>query len=92
MYINAEDVLPKDLLQKVQDYVQGTEIYIPKKPERYLGWGEKNSVRRQLDLRNRQIVQDFTRGASIETLMEKYHLSYDSFKRIIRRENAKNRR
>ena len=30
MYINAEDVLLKDLLQKVQDYVQGTEIYIPK--------------------------------------------------------------
>ncbi|MDI9463827.1 MAG: hypothetical protein QM368_09530 [Bacillota bacterium] len=24
--------------------------------------------------------------------MEKYHLSYDSIKRIIRRENAKNRR
>ena len=30
MYVKAEDVLPEALLEEIQEYVQGVEIYIPK--------------------------------------------------------------
>ncbi|HHT43184.1 MAG TPA: hypothetical protein GX014_07280 [Firmicutes bacterium] len=83
MYVKAEDVLPEALLEEIQEYVQGVEIYIPKKPETKLGWGELNGTRRLIRRRNQEIVQRYNKGESIASLMESYHLSYDSIRKII---------
>jgi len=83
MYVKAEDVLPETLLEAIQEYVQGVELYIPKRPEEKLGWGEVSGTRIQIQKRNREIAQRFERGESIHSLMERYHLSYDSIRKII---------
>ncbi|MFY9145982.1 MAG: helix-turn-helix domain-containing protein [Bacillota bacterium] len=85
MYKNAMDILPKSLLEQVQKYVQGQEIYIPKRSQTRLRWGEANGTRKQLDMRNRAIVSRYMRGESIESLMEEFHLSYDSIRKIVRK-------
>lgn len=83
MYVKAEDVLPETLLEAIQEYVQGVEIYIPKRPETKLGWGELNGTRKQIFLRNGEIVRRYAQGESIHALMERYHLSYDSIRKIL---------
>ncbi len=83
MYVKAEDVLPEALLAEIQEYVQGVEIYIPKRPETRLGWGERNGTRQLIRRRNREIVRRYAQGESIPSLMERYHLSYDSIRKIV---------
>ncbi len=83
MYVRAEDVLPETLLEAIQEYVQGVELYIPKRPEERLGWGEVNGTRLQIHKRNNEIARRAAGGESIHTLMEQYHLSYDSIRKII---------
>ncbi|HAI52095.1 MAG: CD3324 family protein [Limnochordia bacterium] len=83
MYVKAEEVLPADLLAEIQEYVQGVELYIPKRPEARLGWGERNGARQQIRSRNREIAERYQRGESIASLMERYHLSYDSIRKIV---------
>lgn len=38
-YIRAEEVLPKELLASVQQYVDGQMLYIPRKAEEKRTWG-----------------------------------------------------
>ncbi len=60
------------------------EIYIPKCGEKKLGWGERNGARAELKERNRIIIHHYLTGFSIEELMDKFHLSYDSIRKIVR--------
>ncbi|HHY19263.1 MAG TPA: hypothetical protein GX522_05140 [Firmicutes bacterium] len=83
MYTNAEDILPRELLLQIQEYVQGKEIYIPRSEGKKLGWGERNGARMELKKRNREIFKRYQSGASIEDLMNEFHLSYDSIRKII---------
>lgn len=83
MYFNAEDILPDHLLDEIQEYVQGVEIYIPKRANARLGWGERNGTREYIAKRNREIVRRFCQGESIHTLMQRYHLGYDSIRKIV---------
>ncbi len=85
MYRNAELILPCDLLREVQKYVEGQEIYIPKRSQTRLGWGEMNGTRAFLTERNRSILHAYQRGASIDQLMAEYHLGYDSVRKILRK-------
>ncbi len=83
MYVKAEEVLPADLLKEIQEHVQGVEIYIPKKGNSRLGWGERNGTRKVLAARNKEILRRYDDGESIYALAEQYHLSYDSVRKII---------
>lgn len=40
-YIKAAHVLPQELLTKIQEYVDGEFIYIPRIPANKRDWGEK---------------------------------------------------
>lgn len=83
MYFNAEDILPEDLLDAIQEHVQGVEIYIPKRADARLGWGERNGTKEYIAKRNKEIVLKFRRGESIHSLMQRYHLGYDSIRKIV---------
>lgn len=85
MYTNAEDILPIELLKQVQEYIQGKEIYIPKCDEERLGWGEKNGARAELKERNYDIIRRYRAGVPIPILMDEFHLSYDSIRKIVRK-------
>ncbi len=82
-YINATDFLPDKLIQEIQNYIQGTQIYIPMKGKQRVGWGEKNGTKEKLRKRNLQIKKLKNAGVSIIDLAEMHHLSCDSIKKIV---------
>ena len=55
-YVNAEGVLPKKLVEEIQKYVDGQLIYIPRKSENSLLWGEKNGTKEKLAERNQMCI------------------------------------
>ncbi len=85
-YQNPIDLLPKELIEQLQEYVDGQIIYIPKKKTNRKRWGENTDTRRFLSSRNRQIFADFQDGMSLAQLSEKYFLAEKSIQRIIKQQ------
>lgn len=81
-YKKGTEVLPARLLKEIQDYVEGSLVYIPKKSSK-AGWGCVSGARRSIDQRNRRIVSSFERGETITALAEQFHLSEDTIKKIV---------
>lgn len=88
-YQNAEKILPLELVELIQKYVDGKYIYIPRKEENRKSWGENTSTRNELDLRNSNIYNDYLLGLDVFFLAEKYYLSVKSIQRIILNEKNK---
>jgi Mor family transcriptional regulator len=82
-YVNAKEVLPPDILALVQEYSGGALIYVPKKDDDKIGWGQKNGTRAQVHLRNCDILDAYRKGASICELMLEYCLSEASIRKIL---------
>ena len=82
-YINAEEVLPKKLLDEIRQYFEGGAIYVPRSDGR-AGWGTGSGTRAELDERNRAIRREYAEGARTADLAEKYCLSPDSIRKILR--------
>ena len=82
-YIKALDVLPEELIDKVQNYIDGEYIYIPRKEGRKKPWGEKTKSRDSLAARNKQIYGKYTAGSSVIALSEIFYLSPKSIQKII---------
>ncbi|MBP3663627.1 MAG: hypothetical protein J6J03_00535 [Tyzzerella sp.] len=90
-YVKAEDILPKKLVEEIQQYVDGQLVYIPRKNENSLSWGEKNGTRERLEKRNHAIVSDYHSGETIGKLSEMYFLSEKRIQGIIHEyESSKN--
>lgn len=83
-YKKATHVLPQDLLQEVQEYIDGEFLYIPRIADNKKSWGAETSTRRELQERNRHIYEDYLSGETMEALAEKYFLSLKSIQRIVR--------
>lgn len=84
-YKKASQVLPKDLLKKVQEYIDGECLYIPRVVDNKRRWGDSTSIRWELQTRNEQIYRDYLDGVEMKDLAEKYFLSLKSIQRIIGR-------
>ena len=80
-YINAEKILPKELIDRIQEFVDGVYIYIPRKPH---PWGQGTDYKNELGFRNECIRKDYADGVSIASLVRKYHLSEKSIRRILK--------
>lgn len=85
-YQNPIDLLPKELLEQLQEYVEGQIIYIPKKKANRKLWGENTDTKQFLSSRNRQIYVDFQNGMGLGQLSEKYFLTEKSIQRIIKQQ------
>ena len=83
-YKNASDLLPHALLSDLQKYCEGCIVYIPKKGEK-LDWGAGSGAKRRYEERNRQISKDRSAGLSIKELSEKYFLTEDGIRKILRK-------
>ena len=83
-YIRAEDVLPEDLILRIQQYVDGVTLYVPRKAENRRGWGCGTDYRRELAKRNAAIREEKAAGITTGELAEKYHLSEKTIQRILR--------
>ena len=86
-HINAEEILPKELVDEIRRYAEGVEIYIPKRGARE-AWGGQSGTRAELDDRNRAIFADRENGLSVPALAERYCLSTDSIRKILRKKQA----
>lgn len=83
-YRKGSEVLPARLLKEIQEYVEGSLIYIPKKGSK-AGWGYKSGARELIDARNSRIVNLFRQGTSIAALAAQFHLGEDAIKKIVYR-------
>lgn len=81
-YICAEDILPKELIETIQQYVSGKSIYIPCKEKKI--WGSETKTRQFYAERNQKICTKYKNGVSVKKLAEEYSLSVKSIQRIIR--------
>ncbi|MGM7682530.1 CD3324 family protein [Cytobacillus sp. Hm23] len=82
-YINANNVLPEQLILEIQKYVQGQVVYIPNTEGARKKWGENSGNREYLNCRNKKICEEFNTGITIDDLAEKYCLSVYSIKKIV---------
>ena len=82
-YVNAKDVLPEKFVKEIQKYIDGQLIYIPRKSENSLLWGEKNGTKEKLAERNQMIVNRYYSGQTIAELSEEYFLSEKRIRGII---------
>lgn len=89
-YRKAEEILPVEIIELIQQYVDGTGIYIPRKQENRQEWGAKTSYRCELRERNRVIYREYLSGVTVCDLAERYYLSEKSIQRIIRQEKVLN--
>lgn len=82
-YIKASDILPREVIEVIQSYIDGEYIYIPRLESNKRNWGENTNTKREIKNRNNQIYFDNKSGKSVKELSEKYYLSEKSIQRII---------
>lgn len=82
-YVNAEVLLPDELVKELQRYIQGGYLYVPANAEKRRPWGELSGYRMELQQRNREITWEYRDGVSMEVLAERYHLSVHAIRKII---------
>ena len=66
-YQKAMEILPEELVELIQNYVDGEYVYIPRKQENKKNWGETSKVREELRNRNLTIYREYTMGAGQRT-------------------------
>lgn len=81
-YISAEDVLPKEVIEIIQQYISGKSIYIPCKEKKE--WGSESKIKQYYITRNQEICIKHRNGDVVKVLAEEYSLSVKSIQRIIR--------
>ena len=72
-YIRAQDVLPADLLNQLQQYVDGAYLYIPRREENRLAWGQRTN----------------SKAETAAQLAEAYFLTEKTIRRILLEERQK---
>ena len=82
-YIRADRILPRELLEAIQQYVDGEIIYIPKKEKR--SWGSGTSSKEFFRKRNERIYEAYQNGISTKELSRTFSLSEKSIQRILRK-------
>ena len=82
-YVNAAEVLPRELLVEVSKYAGGKLVYVPTLNEK-CSWGEKSGSRQYFQERNLRIKEQFQEGKTLDELAEEFGLSRETIKRILR--------
>ena len=81
-YIKAENVLPQELIETIQQYVDGKLIYIPCREKQE--WGAATSARAFFRERNERIYETYKGGMGLRELARSFSLSEKSIQRILR--------
>ncbi|WP_279379172.1 CD3324 family protein [Clostridium botulinum] len=87
---NSADMLPEELLELIQNYIDGEYIYIPRKECNRKTWGENTESKRKISIRNSEIYKKYKEGISVKVLSEMYYLSPKSIQRIISNMSSEN--
>lgn len=82
-YTNASEVLPAQLLEAIQNHVDGAYLYIPRKEENRRRWGEGNDARTLLRARNAAIREAYLCGTPVNEIAASYCLSPKTVYKIL---------
>lgn len=82
-YKKAEEILPTEVIELIQQYVDGENIYIPRRNDKRQEWGKTTGIKQELKERNKSIFEDYNNGYRVSELSEKYFLSDKSIYRIL---------
>lgn len=82
-YTKAENVLPAELLRRIQQYVDGRYLYIPRREDRRKPWGTCTGSKIRTDRRNRRIFRGYMAGTSVKKLSARYFLTDKTVYKII---------
>ena len=88
-YARAQDILPQQLLNELQQYIDGAYLYSPRKQENRLAWGERTHSKRETAARNRSIFLEAQAGKEVAALAEAYFLAEKTIRRILLEERKK---
>ena len=89
-YKRAEEILPTEIIALIQQYVDGQNIYIPRKEHGRKEWGSATDTRQVLKQRNDRIYADYLAGMKVCELADQYFLSVKSIQYIIRKMKTEN--
>ncbi len=87
-YLKAQNVLPKEVIAIIQEFIDGEFVYIPRKDGEQKSWGEKSGTKDSLKKRNNNIFNEYMNCATVTDLSQKYYLSEQSIRRILSQEKA----
>ncbi len=87
-YEKAQNILPDGIIEMIQNYIDGGYIYIPKKMKNKKSWGENTETKKYLKVRDKEIFNKYSSGASVKILAEEYFLTEGSIRRIIRNQKS----
>lgn len=87
-YLKAQNVLPKEVIAIIQEFIDGEFVYIPRKDGEQRSWGEKNGTKDSLKKRNNQIFNEYMVCTTVADLSQSYYLSEQSIRRIISQEKS----
>ncbi|MEN6412011.1 MAG: CD3324 family protein [Veillonellales bacterium] len=87
-YKTAKDVLPEELLQAIQEYVDGEYLYVPRREGCQRTWGEGTASRQITLCRNAAIRRQYQNGASVRQLAEVYYLSPKTVYKIVAKQGT----
>ena len=82
-YVNGKDIFPNDLLELIQEYIQGNYVYIPKKDGNRDKWGRNTTYSQELLMRNKHVYEKYLSGYDVVNLSKEYCLSVKSIRRIL---------
>ena len=88
-YQKANEILPEELVELIQNYIDGEYVYIPRKQENKRTWGAGTGAREERKRRDRSIYNDYVSGFGVKNLAERYFLSEKSIQRIVLQEKKK---
>lgn len=82
-YTKAADVLPQELIDSIQHYIDGEYLYIPRKETNRKSWGENTKRKEETLLRNNEIYHRYSQGVTTCQLSQDFYLSQKSIQKII---------
>lgn len=65
--------------------MEGEAIYIPK-ADRRAAWGGNTGIKTEYEKRNRIIAEEWKKGVAVIDLSQRYHLSEDSIRKILKKQ------
>ena len=82
-YKKSRTILPTELIEKIQEYVDGETVYIPRKSSKRRKWGECTGNQASLEGRTAEIFEKYKSGTSVKELSEEYYISTQGIYKIL---------
>ena len=78
-----EEGLTKEIVEQIQEYVDGVKVYIPKKADSRKSWGSNTDTKQLVSSRNQQIRLEHQNGLTVSELAQKYFLAEKTIQKIV---------